>query len=186
MSFGVPSTRSNSQRSVSRTSHGLGGKEFPVDGAHVDIPAFALRRVRTWKITGRHQTRLHIDARCRHNERPLKWIDCNLGVWNRAVAVREQIDLGLPELALAVVAVDVRIKPGLPVDVDDGFGLQHTGDALGTRRYFHNVLVAHLPIVGTRSCSAVGGARLSRGSGGVHASEHVALADELEVVLLEL
>src|SRR5579885_2672764 len=179
-------SRGANAKSVAGACHGFRRKESPIHRSHVDIPALAFRRVRTGQIARSHVARLNIDTRRSDVELPLVRIDCDFCVGHRTIAVSEQIDLSLPELTSAVVAVNIRIEPSFTIDINNGPGLQDTGDALGPRRYFDDVKMPQLPMVGTRGRPAVGRARMGRRVCRIHASEHLAFADEFEVVLLEL
>src|SRR5260370_41631655 len=95
----------------SRGYHRLDRAEVLVDCAHVDVPAFALRRVLAGQIAHRGEVALRVDRGRAHYELPLERVDRNASVASRAVTIRQPVDVRAPQRTLLVLAVDVGLAP---------------------------------------------------------------------------
>src|SRR3984957_4361006 len=136
----------------SRFYHRFGGEEILVHRAHVDVPAFALRRVLPRQITHCRKTRLHVIAGRAHDELALEGIDCHLCVGHRTVAIRRPEDVGAPQRSLLVVSVDVRLEPYFGIHVHDGVLVEYVAGLADVTIWsrLDDINVAHLPIFGAR------------------------------------
>src|SRR5205814_9878996 len=94
--------------SMTRAREGLGSEKFAIDRAHVDVPAFAFGRVGAREITSSRVARLNIDAGGGYHKFTLVRVDCDFGVGHRTIAIGEQVNLRLPQLAAAIVTIDIR------------------------------------------------------------------------------
>src|SRR3984957_16926220 len=136
----------------SRLYHRLGGEEILVHRAHVDVPAFALRRILPRQIAHCSETRLHVIAGRAHDELALEGINCDLRIGHWTIAIRCPEDIGAPQRSLLVVSVDVRLEPYFGVHVHDGVLVEHVAclSERAIRSRLDDINVAHLPIFGAR------------------------------------
>src|SRR5207253_1710895 len=91
--------------------HRLHSTEFLIYRALVDVPAFALRHVLPRQITHRREAGLRVDRTGTDHEVTLEWVDRDLRIRHRTIAVRHPIDVVPPELPALIVSIDIRLEP---------------------------------------------------------------------------
>src|SRR5262249_137133 len=133
--------------SRSRLRHRLGGEEFLVDRAHVDVPALMLRGLDAGQIAHGGLSRLQIGRNRSNNEFTLERIDCDPCIRHWTVTIGEELHLSSIKLATLIVSIDVRRVHHLRIQIEHGFRIELTAGLTdyATRRSFHDVHVSHLP-----------------------------------------
>src|SRR3984957_14406710 len=91
--------------------HRFGGEERAVYRAHVDVPAFALRRLDAGQVAHGGLTALHILRRRADDELTLERIDGVFGVRNWTVAICQPVNVVAEQFAATIIGVDVWLEP---------------------------------------------------------------------------
>ena len=85
--------------------HRVGREEAAIHSAHVDVPAFVLRRTLPGQVAHRGHSRLNVGRGGAHHEFTFERIDCDARVRHRTVAVRQPVDVILPQLTVGIVFI---------------------------------------------------------------------------------
>src|SRR5260370_14483245 len=143
----------------SRGYHRLDRAEVLADSAHVDVPAFAVRRVLAGQIADRGKVALRVDRGRAHYELPLERVDRNASIGHRAITIGQPVDVRAPQMTLLVVGVDVRLEPYFAVQVDFSGLVERAGIVrIAPRGRLDEVHMAHFPCPGACSRTAIEGA----------------------------
>jgi hypothetical protein len=141
---------------VGGAHHRVGREEVLVDRAHVDVPALMLGRFASRQLAHRGHAGLHVGRDRAHHEGALERVDCHFRIRYRTVAIRQPVDVRAPQLAAAIIGIDVGLEPHFGIHVDHGAGIGRIDFRVPRHRLDH-VHMPHLPVLRARAGAAVGG-----------------------------